>query len=175
MREVAPLLTGVVVIARSVTAIAVELGAMRVQREVEALEAMGIPPIRQLVTPRVFGGLLSVFGLSVLFATVALIGGFLMAQVMVKLPASVFFGSVLTATAPVDLLAFCIKVFVGGGGIVLIACYHGLAVAGSPSEVPVAASRAALNALIFLVALHGLVSAVAFFHSAPVGMLGVVL
>lgn len=175
MREVAPLLTGIVVIARSVTAISAELGLMRVQREIEALEVMGIPPIRHLVTTRVFGGLLSVFGLSVLFATVALLGGFLMAQGMVNLPASVFFGSVLTATAPADLLVFCIKVFVGGTGVFLIACYHGMDVVGSPSEVPIAVSRAALNALIFLVALHGGVSVLAFFHSASVGGLGVVL
>lgn len=175
MREIAPLLTGVVVIARSVTAVSVELGIMRVQREIEALEAMGIPPIRHLVTPRVFGGILSMFGLSVLFAVVALLGGFLMAQALVNLPAEVFFGSVLTATAPTDLLAFSIKVFVGGAGVFLIACYHGMDVGGSPTEVPVAVSRAALNALIFLVALHGAVSVVAFFHAAKAGALGGVL
>ena len=121
---------------------------MRVQREIEALEAMGIPPIRHLVTPRVFGGVLSVFGLSVVFATVALFGGFFMAQALVNLPAEVFFGSVLTATAPADLAVFCIKVFVGGTGVFLIACYHGMDVTRSPSEVPIAVSRAALNALI---------------------------
>jgi len=172
MRELAPFLTGIVVISRSVTAISVELGIMRVQREVEALEVMGIPPIRHLVTPRVFGGLLAVFGLSVLFAAVALLGGFVMAQILVNLPASVFFGSVLTATAPVDLLAFSAKILVGGTGIFLIACYHGMDVGGSPTEVPVAVSRAALNALFFLVAVHAVVSVATFLHLAPAGVLG---
>lgn len=158
LREVAPLLTGVVVIVRSVTAIAAELGTMRVHREVEALEVMGIPPIRQLVTPRLVGGLLSLFGLTVIFAAVALFGGFFIAQLLVPLPTELFFGAVLTAVAPVDLLAFLVKVIVGGVGLVLIACYHGLDVVDSPTEVPVAVSRAALNALIFLVILHGTVS-----------------
>jgi phospholipid/cholesterol/gamma-HCH transport system permease protein len=175
MREVAPLLTGIVVIARSVTAISVELGLMRVQREIEALEVMGIPPIRYLVTPRVAGGVLSIFALSVLFAAVALLGGFFMGQIMVNLPASVFFGSVLTAAAPVDILVFSLKVLVGGTGLFLIACYHGMDVSGAPSEVPIAVSRAALNALIFLVALHGAMFIITFIATAPVGALGMFL
>jgi phospholipid/cholesterol/gamma-HCH transport system permease protein len=175
LREVAPLLTGVVVIVRSVTAIAAELGVMRVQREIEALEVMGIPPVRQLVTPRVFGGLLSVFGLSVVFAAVALFGGFLIAQLLITLPASVFFGAVLSATAPVDLFAFMIKIFVGGAGLFLIACYHGMAVTSAPTEVPIAVSKAALNALIFLVGLHGAVSISLLVSSESAGLLGGIL
>lgn len=158
LREVAPLLTGVVVIVRSVTAIAAELGSMRVHREVEALEIMGIAPIRFLVTPRLIGGLLSLFGLTVLFAATALLGGFAIAQLLVKLPANVFFDAVLSATRPADLGMFLIKVCVGGVGLVLIGCYHGLDVVDSPTEVPVAVSRAALNSLIFLVLLNGAVS-----------------
>ncbi len=171
LREVAPLLTGVVVIVRSVTAIAAELGQMRVNREVEALELMGIPPIRQLVTPRIIGGLLSLFGLSVLFCAVALLGGFALAQFLVKVPANVFFGAVLAATEPVDLLAFTLKVGLGGIGIVLIGCYHGLDVQESPNEVPMAVSKAALNALIFLVGLHGTISVVTLVPHGTAGLL----
>ncbi|MSP90483.1 MAG: ABC transporter permease [Myxococcales bacterium] len=172
LREVAPLLTGAIVIVRSVTAIAAELGMMRVQREIEAMEVMGIPPVRQLVTPRIIGGLLSVFGLSVLFSAVALVGGFAIAQLLVTLPAEVFFGAVLAATAPSDLVAFLVKVTVGGVGLVLIGCYHGFDVVESPTEVPVAVSRAALNSLIFLIALHGTVSLLTL---VPQGALGLLL
>jgi phospholipid/cholesterol/gamma-HCH transport system permease protein len=172
LREVAPLLTGIVVIVRSATAIAAELGVMRVQREIEALEVMGIPPMRQLVTPRVVGGVLSVFGLSVVFSAVALFGGFAIAKLLISLPASLFFGSVLSATAPLDLLAFVVKVFVGGAGVFLIACYHGMDVNNSPTEVPIAVSRAALNALIFLVGLHGSISIAMFLSSDSTGLLG---
>jgi phospholipid/cholesterol/gamma-HCH transport system permease protein len=171
LREVAPLFTGVVVIARSVTAIAAELGMMRVQREIEALEVMGISPIRHLVTPRLFGGLLSLFGLSVLFATVALLGGFLAAQLLMSLPASVFFGAVLSATAPLDIAAFLAKILLGGIGLFLIACYHGMDVEGAPTEVPVAVSRAALNALVFLVAWNGLVSFAVLLSSPSASLL----
>lgn len=172
LRDIAPLLTGVVVIVRSVTAIAAELGVMRVQREVEALEVMGLSPIRQLVAPRLFGGLLSLFGLNVLFSAVALVGGFFIAQLLVALPAQVFFESVLSATAPLDVAAFAVKVVVGGLGLFLIACYHGMDVMSAPSEVPIAVSRAALNALVFLVVVHGAVSMVVVLHSNTYSLMG---
>lgn len=171
LREVAPLLTGVVVIVRSVTAIAAELAGMRVAREVEALEVMGIPPIRQLVTPRLLGGLLSMFGLSVLFCAVALGGGLLLARLLVSLPFHVFLNAALAATSPLDLLAFLVKIGVGGVGVVLIGCYHGLDAGEAPSEVPIAASRAALNSLIFLVGLHGGVSLLTIVPHGAMAML----
>ena len=71
LREIAPLLTGMIVIVRSVTAIAAELGVMRVQRETEALEAMGVSPILHLVTPRLLGGVLALAGLNVVFDVVS--------------------------------------------------------------------------------------------------------
>lgn len=156
--EIAPLLTGGVVIVRSVTAIASELGIMRVQREIEAIEAMGLSPVRQLITPRIFGGLLSLFGLNMLFNAVALAGGFLIAQFLVNIPASLFFQAVFSAVQPIDILGLTLKIGVGGIGVFLIACYHGMSVSRSSTEVPVAVSRASLNALVFLVVLHGAVS-----------------
>jgi len=171
-REVAPLLTGGVVIVRSVTAISAELGVMRVQREIEAIEAMGLSPIRQLITPRIFGGVISVFGLNILFDTVALLGGFLVAQFLVSIPASVFFRSVFSAVTPADIIGLTVKVLVGGAGLFLIACYHGMAVGRSSTEVPVAVSKASLNALVFLVVLYGAVSAATIMYSGMGTMMG---
>jgi phospholipid/cholesterol/gamma-HCH transport system permease protein len=172
LREVAPLLTGGVVIVRSVTAIAAELGVMRVQREIEALEAMGISPIRQRVTPRIFGGLLSLFGLNILFNGVALVGGFLIARLLISIPADLFFRSVVSAVSPLDVLAFALKIAIGGVGLFLIACYHGMAVERSSTEVPVAVSRAALNSLVFLVVLYVGISLAVVLSSDTGNLLG---
>ena len=158
LREIAPLLTGGVVIVRSITAITAELGVMRVRREIEALEVMGISPIRHLITPRIFGGLASMLALSVLFSAVSLFGGFLIARLLISIPADLFIRAVVSAVEPVDLLAFTLKIGVGGLGLFLIACYHGMSVGDSPADVPVAVSRASLNAFVFLVMLHGIVS-----------------
>ncbi|MCP4676481.1 MAG: ABC transporter permease [Deltaproteobacteria bacterium] len=158
LREIGPLLTGVVIIVRSVTAISAELGVMRVQREIEALEVMGISPIRHLITPRIFGGLFSLLALNVLFAVVALAGGFLIARLLVSIPAGLFFSAVVSAVEPADLVAFSLKIVAGGLGVFLIACYHGMSVGRSPTEVPIAVSRASLNALVFLVVFYGAIS-----------------
>ncbi len=164
LREVAPILTGGVVIVRSITAISAELGVMQVQRQIEALEVMGISPIRHLITPRIFGGLLSVFVLNVLFSAVALIGGFLLGRLLVSIPADLFFRSVVSAVEPVDLISILLKLIIGGLGVFLIACYHGMSVGRSPAEVPIAVSKAALNALVFLVMFNALVSFATVFH-----------
>ena len=158
IREIAPLLTGGIVIVRSATAIAAELGSMRVQREIEALEAMGISPVLQLLTPRIFGGLISFAGLNVIFDAVALVIGFLISQTMISIPADLFYKSVFSAVTPVDLIGLLIKVMAGGIGIFLIACYHGMSVGRSSTEVPVAVSRASLNALVFLLSIDLAVS-----------------
>ncbi|MDD5307537.1 MAG: ABC transporter permease [Deltaproteobacteria bacterium] len=175
LRDVAPLLTGIVVIVRSVTAIAAELGVMRVQREIEALEVMGISPIRLLVTPRIVGGLLSLFALNVLFNAVALLGGFAIGWLLVAIPFKLFASAMFSAVSPADIVAFSLKIMVGGVGVFLIACYHGLGVDRSPTEVPVAVSRAALVSVVFLVMLHATVSLTTVLSSGTGRLLGGVL
>jgi phospholipid/cholesterol/gamma-HCH transport system permease protein len=171
LREIAPLLTGGVIIVRSVTAITSELGVMRVRQEIEALEVMGISPVRHLIAPRIIGGLLSMLSLNVLFSAVALFGGFVLARFLVSIPADLFIRAVLSAVEPADILAFSLKIIVGGLGLFLIACYHGMSVGSSPTEVPVAVSRAALSAFVFLVIFHGAVSFALVMHTGAGNLL----
>jgi phospholipid/cholesterol/gamma-HCH transport system permease protein len=173
LREIAPLITGGVIIVRSVTAVTAELGVMRVRNEIEALEVMGISPIRHLITPRIAGGLASMFALNVLFSAVSLFGGFLIARLLISIPADLFLKAVVSAVEPIDILAFSLKIGVGGLGLFLIACYHGLSVGRSPADVPVAVSKAALNAFVFLVMFHGAVSFSVVMNVGGPGMLGV--
>lgn len=175
LRDVAPLLTGGVVIVRSITAITAEIGVMRVQREIEALEVMGVSPVRYLVTPRIFGGFFSLFVLNVLFNVAALVSGLIVGWLMVSIPADLFLRAVVSALSPTDLVAFSLKLMVGGLGIFLISCYHGMSVGSSPAEVPMAVSKASLNALVFLVVLHAIVSLGSVLHMGPARLLGEVL
>jgi len=168
IRELSPLVTGIVVIARSVTAVSAELGLMQVNREVEALEAMGVPPLRNLIAPRLIGGVISLVGLSIVFAAAALVGGFAISRVLFTyLPASLFFGAVLSATSLSDVLTFLVKTVAGGLGLFLVACFHGMEVGRSPARVPVAVSRAARHGLIFLLVLHGVVDILGLSYAPP--------
>lgn len=175
LREVGPLLTGGVVIVRSVTAVAAELGVMQVQREIEALEVMGVSPIRHLISPRIFGGLTAFLGLSVLFGAAALGGGYFIARMLVAIPADLFFRAVASAITPSDLVAFTAKIVFGGLGVFAIGCYHGMNVSSSPTEVPMAVSRASLNALVFLVVFQGSVSVLMILRSSAGSLLTGVL
>ncbi len=156
--EVGPLLTAGVVIVRSVTAIAAELGLMRVQREIEALEVMGISPMLHLVTPRLAGGLAALLALNVVFTGVAVVTGLTVAAWLPEGAPAAMLSAVLGALTPERFVALAGKVVIGGLGVLVIACYHGMEVTGSPTEVPVAVSRAALRALVFLVVWHAVVS-----------------
>jgi phospholipid/cholesterol/gamma-HCH transport system permease protein len=175
LREIGPMLIGGVVIVRSVTAIASELGVMRVQREIQALEVMGISPVLHLIAPRIFGGLLALLALNVLFNIASLFGGFLIANLLAAIPASLFFSAVVSAVEPIDLVAFSLKTLVGGIGVFLIACHHGMAVGRSATQVPVQVSRASLNAFVFLVVFHALISLTVIFYSDSGNILGEVL
>ena len=108
-----------------------------------------------------------------MFGAVSLFGGFLIARLLVSIPIDLFMRSVFSAVTPVDILAFTIKVGVGGLGLLLIACYHGMSVEESPSDVPIAVSRAALSAFVFLVMFHGLISFALIMQSGSIHILGV--
>lgn len=166
LRDIAPLLTGTVVIARSVTAVAAELGNMKVQREIEAVEVVGLSPVRYLVTPRLLGGVFAFFGLNVIFDAIALAAGLVVGRLLFDIPAELLLRAVLSAMEPEHAYAFSLKIGVGGFGIFLIACHHGMAVRRASTEVPVAVSKAALNALLFMVALHAVVSAGSLLQNA---------
>src|SRR5262249_4737130 len=80
IHELAPALVGVVVIGRSGTAMAAELAGMGAESEVETLAAMGVDPLPYAVVPRVLSLVVSSLGLTIFMTVVALISGFLIAN-----------------------------------------------------------------------------------------------
>lgn len=158
LRDIAPLLTGSIVIVRSVTAITAQLGVMKVQREIEAVELMGLSPTRLLVTPRLLGGLFAFFGLNVIFNAVALAGGLLVGDLVLSIPPHLLLSATLSAVEPGHLVAFALKIGLGGAGIFLVACHHGMAVKRASTQIPIAVANASLNAFILLLVVHGAIS-----------------
>lgn len=167
LRDLAPLLTSGVVIVRSVTAVAAELALMKVQREVEALDVMGVSSFRYLVAPRLIGGIIAYFGLSVAFNTAALGGGLFVGSLLLDIPSGELLAASLGAVKPIEIIAFGVRVVLGGGSMFLIACFHGLAVGRSQTEIPPAVSRASIHALVLVVMLQGGVSALLVLRAPP--------
>jgi phospholipid/cholesterol/gamma-HCH transport system permease protein len=138
MRELGPLLTAFIIIARSATAIATEIAGMVISHEVEAYIAVGVDPIEYLAVPRFLGVTISLFMLNIFFSAFGLAGSFAVAQFFTPLPASVYFGSLLESLTLPDLLISIIKSIGFGMFISVVAITSGFAVERASTEIPVA-------------------------------------
>lgn len=164
VREVGPLLTALIVIARSGTAVASEIGNMRVGKEIEALEAMGINPLSYIVFPRLVGGVMSVLCLAFYFNLIALFGGFLSTRALNDMTLSFFAESLANAIAIDDVGLFLVKNTFSGMIIFTVSCHQGLLVKKSSHEVPQVATKAVVNSIIYVTTFNLLVSILFYLH-----------
>lgn len=156
VRELGPLLTAILVIGRSGTAIAAELAACRVYGEIDALEAMGVNPLHYFVLPRVLGVSLSVAALTLLFDAVTLTSGLLAARVIQKISLDEYVGSLRLAMRSWDVVEVILKGAISGAGIAALCAFEGLRAGRAPTEIPQAVTRAVVDSLLFVVGLAGL-------------------
>ena len=151
VRELAPLLTALIVIARSGTAVTSEIGNMRVNREIEALESMGIHPLSYVVFPRLVGGILSVICLAFYFAAIAIFGGYLATSLIIDIPFAFYGGLVAHAIDGIDVGLFFLKTLFAGSIIFTISCYQGFLVKEAPHEIPQVTTNAVVNSVVYVV------------------------
>ncbi len=167
LRELAPLITAIVVAGRSGTAIATELGNMQVNSEILALRSLGIDPPRFIVMPRLVATAFSVLILMVYFAAVAFSGTVAVRALFTTTSLEALHAGIAAAITPYDFGLFFAK-GVGLGSIVgLLSCHYGLEVKVSPTEVPQMASRAVVMSLLFAVAFNTLLTAIFYLTVGP--------
>lgn len=160
LREVTPLLTALIVVARSGTAVASELGNMRANREIDALISMGINPFSYIVFPRLAAGVICVLCLAFYFCLVALLGGFAVVKLVQDISSTFYFDSLLTSITREDIFVFALKNSFSGLIIFLVSCYQGLSVKRSPHEVPRATTDAVVHSILFVTIFNFLVTAI---------------
>lgn len=158
VRELGPLLTALIVIARSGAAIATELGTMKFDGEIEILQGLGISPVGYLVVPRIVGGMLAVLALTVYFELGAILGGSLVASLGWNLPYPQFSQGLYAALALPDLLMSAVKSLLFGLFITAAACQQGLAVGHSATMIPQAATLGVMHSLFLVFFLDGAVT-----------------
>ncbi len=147
VKEVGPLVCALIIIARSGTAVASEIGSMQVNQEMDGLRAVGILPESFIVLPRVLGGVLSQFCLVVLFSAMAMAGGYLVALVYQPMTVSFFLACLADLLSVSDFVIFALKA-IGTGCIVFTsACFFGLKVEKSSHEIPQCTTRAVVTAI----------------------------
>ncbi|HMO49713.1 MAG TPA: ABC transporter permease [Kiritimatiellia bacterium] len=150
IRELGPLLTSFIVIARSGTAMATELASMRVLGETHVLDGQGIDPFIYLILPRAVGAAISVFCLTVIFIGVSILAGFFSGLLLGANTGTPwqFFQSVFGAIRPADVFNVIAKTWLPGLLMGCICCIEGLSIRGMATEVPQAASRAVVKSIM---------------------------
>jgi len=157
MRELGPLLTAIVVLARAGTSNVVELGTMRAMGEVSALESLGIDPIHYLVMPRLLGLAITVFCLATYFVLVAMLSGWVFAFLQdVPLRPAAYLGRLGDALHWQDFALFGLKTLFFGFVIAIVSCYHGLARPLRLEEISSVTERAVVEGVIGCVFLDAL-------------------
>ncbi len=159
LREISPLVTGFIVVGRSGTAMATELGVMRVKHEVLALTSFGVDPARLLVWPRLVSTIVSVPILSVFFSAAAVIGGLVAALLMDSHGIDDWRHGISMGLTPWDLPLMALKSAGLGGLIGWFCCHYGLSVGTSPTEVPQKASKAVVRTLLACISYNALCTA----------------
>ncbi|MDQ3120536.1 MAG: ABC transporter permease, partial [Verrucomicrobiota bacterium] len=151
-RELGPLLTGIMLAARIGAAFTAELGTMQVSEEVEAIEAMGISPLRFLVAPR----LLALFSLmpclSIISSVAAIAATALISNAYFNIAFVYFNDLVLSSLLIRDIITGIMKSFLFGLLIGGIACYRGLNVKGGASGVGAATTSSVVTAITAVIA-----------------------
>ena len=160
VRELGPLLVNFIVIGRSGTAMAIEMGNMKISGEVRVLDAQGLDPFTYLVLPRVAGAAVSVFCLTMVFIVVSFVSGYLSGLLLGVNTGHpyLFIRSVFQAVAPADVCNVLVKTLVSGAVTGVICCTEGLSVGMATTEIPQAATRAVVRSVAALFVISALVS-----------------
>jgi phospholipid/cholesterol/gamma-HCH transport system permease protein len=161
IRELGPVLAGLMVAGRVGSGIAAQLGSMRVTEQIDALNTLGTDPIKKLVTPRVLAALVMLPILTVINDFVGILGGNLISSVMIGIPSSQYWRTVWEQIAsdgfvfrfiPNDFVQGLVKPFVFGGIISISACYFGLNTTGGTEGVGQSTTRTVvLSSILILV------------------------
>ncbi len=153
-RELAPILTGIVVAGRVGSSIAAELGTMKITEQIDALETLATNPVDYLVVPRFLGCTIMLVILTVFTNVVGMIGGSIVAVYQIGLTLTTFQDSILQNLKVFDLMGGLFKAMVFGGIIGIIGCYKGFTTEGGAEGVGKSTTGAVVLAIMFILAVN---------------------
>jgi phospholipid/cholesterol/gamma-HCH transport system permease protein len=141
IREIGPLITSIVVAGVAGTAITADLGARKVREELDALQVLGVDPIKNLVVPR-FLALMVVTGLFDIYALLFGIFGGILAAISFGQPLGPFWGTLFANASVTDLWGSVLKTTIFGAIVAIVCCYKGMSASGGAEGVGRAVNEA---------------------------------
>jgi phospholipid/cholesterol/gamma-HCH transport system permease protein len=151
IRELGPVLSGLMVAGRVGSAIAAELGAMVVSQQIDAMRALGTSPVRKLVTPRILALVITLPMLTIAADIFGLIGGGIVAKYLYGLDVNTYVSSVRAGIKTADILSGIAKPLVFGLLIGLISCHKGLTTTGGTVGVGSSVTQAVVASSISII------------------------
>ncbi|MBU1168550.1 MAG: ABC transporter permease [Proteobacteria bacterium] len=160
VRELGPIITALLVILRSATAVTIEISAMTVFNEIEALEMSGVDPMRIVSFARFVGITTAVLCLFIVFDIVAIFGGYAIVWVATDVTMGSFLPLVAKAITPTDMVVGLLKALTFGVSITVISLYHGFNTKKIITMIPVSASKTAVESFFWIMVINIIISGV---------------
>jgi phospholipid/cholesterol/gamma-HCH transport system permease protein len=171
-RELAPIFTCIVLVARVGSAVATELGTMRVTEQIDALETMAVDPLNYLVVPRIVAAAIAAPILTMLFNAIALFGAYGIAVWVKELSPGQFLNRLQYLVEVKDITNGLGKAALIGFVVVLIACFRGYKATGGARGVGIATTQAVVGGLVAIFAIDYVYTAITLSNPQPRGGLG---
>jgi len=135
IRELAPVLTALIVAGRIGSAIAAEIGTMKVTEQIDALTTLATNPIKYLAVPRFLACLIMLPLLTVFADAIGVFGGYFVATVKLNISSSGFIQNALEMVKPTDIISGIVKTFFFGAIIAMVSCHKGFMTSGGAEGV----------------------------------------
>lgn len=152
IKELGPVLTGLMVSGRNASGMASELGSMKVTEQIDAMRALGTDPIKKLITPRVISTIIMLFFLTILSDGVGILGGGFISATMLGLNPTEYFHHAYQALIYSDILEGLIKPVFFGFIIATIGCAFGMSTRGGTQGVGRSTTQAVVYSSVLIIA-----------------------
>jgi phospholipid/cholesterol/gamma-HCH transport system permease protein len=158
VRELGPVLTGLMISGRNASGMASELGSMKVTEQIDAMRALGTDPIRKLVTPRLIATVVMLFFLTIVSDAVGIAGGALVSVTLLGLNLSAYLHASYRSLVYADVIQGLVKPLFSGFIIASVGCYFGMNTKGGTQGVGRATTQAVVVSSVFIIVVDFLVS-----------------
>jgi phospholipid/cholesterol/gamma-HCH transport system permease protein len=163
-RELAPMLTAIVVAGRAGSAITAEIGSMKVTEQIDALEAMATSPVKYLVVPRLISCSVMIPMLCLFAMLAGVLGGGVVAKMIADINYNVYFDSIPNMMQTKDIYKGIFKAFIFAIQIALISCYQGLHTRGGAAGVGISTTGSVVYSMLIVFITNFFLTAILFPH-----------
>jgi phospholipid/cholesterol/gamma-HCH transport system permease protein len=158
VKELGPVLTGLMVSGRNASGMASELGSMKVSEQIDAMRALGTDPIRKLVTPRLVATVFMLFFLTIISDACGTAGGGLVSVVLLRLSGASYFHTAYQTLIFGDVVEGLVKPIFSGFIIATVGCYYGFRTTGGTRGVGQSTTQAVVTSSVFIILVDFLVT-----------------